>query len=399
MSKRSNFTTISPLPAGISREFVINFLHNHQEMIDLNPLIIERHPIPPPAHAPAEEQRCVWWSMTDRISYLPGGAMSGEVTYTAAFNDLPNGIQTHSYAPMGTDIRGRWSLNGTLPGEPLEPVELGLGAPRQGLYLREDVELRCNFMMSAFVKKTLKKAHGTLVDRLCEKAKIACSRNPSISVDGTPIHRSPAPSCSSSSVHSGSDKDTSAVVPVADDRTPLGSRLADSSYPNTIYPFTKVPERPISQISGARLLHKQQQHQRHFSDSRGTLGPTHPALTRARGTSTSYSMGSDSHGWAPRTAEPDLVPEPLRLGHMRTGSGTHYMHPNQSSSSGAPQIPPLSELDHGLQPQERLTDLGVRTQNGGWPGGSGRPRAHDGAVYDPHVPGRRQGGAYPAELE
>ncbi|KAJ8125717.1 hypothetical protein O1611_g7921 [Lasiodiplodia mahajangana] len=173
MSKRTTFTTISPLPAGITREVVIEFLHNHQEMIDLNPLIIERHPIPPPPHAPDEETRCVWWSLTDKISYLPGGLVSGEIAYTAAFNDLPNGVQTHCYAPLSTDIRERWSLGGTLPGEPLEPVEIGLGAPRQGLYLREDVELRCNFMMASFVKKTLKNAHGTLVERLCQKAAMA----------------------------------------------------------------------------------------------------------------------------------------------------------------------------------------------------------------------------------
>ncbi|KAI0541569.1 hypothetical protein GGR58DRAFT_433141 [Xylaria digitata] len=184
MSKRTTFTTISPLPAGIPREAVIEFLHNHQEMIDLNPLIIERHPIPPPPHAPEEEIRCVWWSLTDKISYLPGGFVSGEIEYTAAFNDLPNGIQTHCYAPLGLDIRERWSLGGTLPGEPLEPVEIGLGAPRQGLYLREDVELRCNFVMASFVKKTLKKAHGTLVDRLCQKAAVASSRN-SASLDGS----------------------------------------------------------------------------------------------------------------------------------------------------------------------------------------------------------------------
>lgn len=37
----------------------------------------------------------------------------------------------------------------------------------------KDVELRCNFVMSSFVKKTLKKAHGTLVERLLEKAALA----------------------------------------------------------------------------------------------------------------------------------------------------------------------------------------------------------------------------------
>ncbi|KAI0873570.1 hypothetical protein GGS24DRAFT_385564 [Hypoxylon argillaceum] len=190
MSKRTTFTTISPLPAGIPREVVIEFLHNHQEMIDLNPLIVERHPIPPPSHAPDEEARCVWWSLTDKISYLPGGLVSGEIAYTAAFNDLSNGVQTHCYAPLGTDIRERWSLGGTLPGEPLEPVEIGLGAPRQGLYLREDVELRCNFMMASFVKKTLKNAHGTLVERLCQKAALTSSRHGTPSNDSTSSHTS-----------------------------------------------------------------------------------------------------------------------------------------------------------------------------------------------------------------
>lgn len=34
MSKRTVFTTITPLPAGITRETVIETLHNHFEMIE-----------------------------------------------------------------------------------------------------------------------------------------------------------------------------------------------------------------------------------------------------------------------------------------------------------------------------------------------------------------------------
>ncbi|KAF6842141.1 hypothetical protein CPLU01_00234 [Colletotrichum plurivorum] len=166
MSKRTTFTTISPLPAGVSREAALDFLHNHLEMIDLNPLIRERHIISPPAHAAPEEHSCVWYSLTDEISYLPGGLATGNVTYTCAFHDLPNGLQTHCYAPMGLDIRDKWTVAGSLPGEPVEPVELGLGAPLTGLYLREDVDMRCNVFTTSFVKKTLKKSHGMLVDRI-----------------------------------------------------------------------------------------------------------------------------------------------------------------------------------------------------------------------------------------
>lgn len=42
--------------------------------------------------------------------------------------------------------------------------------PKEGLYLREDVDLSCNMLMMAFVKKDLKKSHKELVQRLIEKA-------------------------------------------------------------------------------------------------------------------------------------------------------------------------------------------------------------------------------------
>lgn len=64
-------------------------------------------------------------------------------------------------------------MGGSLPGEPIAPVELGLQVPLTGLWLREDVEMKCNFMMTSFVKATLKKSHSTLVGRLLQKAQIA----------------------------------------------------------------------------------------------------------------------------------------------------------------------------------------------------------------------------------
>ena len=141
-------------------------------MIDLNPLVIERHPIKAPPNASHEEFHCQWYSLTDRVQYLPGGLIQGKVTYTACFHDLSMGLQTHVLAPMGLDIKNKWTLGGNLPGEPREAVELGLGVPKAGLWLREDVDMRCNMLMTSFVKKTLKKAHATLVGRLVEKSHI-----------------------------------------------------------------------------------------------------------------------------------------------------------------------------------------------------------------------------------
>ncbi|KAG9248479.1 hypothetical protein BJ878DRAFT_26778 [Calycina marina] len=176
MSKRSVFTTITPLPPGITRETVMEMLRSHTEMIDLNPLVEERHPIKPPSNATPEEFQCLWYQITDRISYLPGGMISGKVSYNACFHNLEWGLQTHCYAPMGLNIKSKWTLGGSLPGELIAPVELGVGAPLQGLFLREDVDLKCNIMMTSFVKKTTKKAHSGLIDRLLMKASISNAR-------------------------------------------------------------------------------------------------------------------------------------------------------------------------------------------------------------------------------
>ncbi len=65
-----------------------------------------------------------------------------------------------------------------MPGEPRQVMELGLkGAPRDGLYLREDCDLRCNFAMVPYVKRQLKKSHEVLVERLLSKGEVIEDRS------------------------------------------------------------------------------------------------------------------------------------------------------------------------------------------------------------------------------
>jgi hypothetical protein len=74
---------------------------------------------------------------------------------------------------MGLNIVGKWTVGGALPGERHEAIELGLGIPLTGLWLREDVNMKCNILMTHFVKKTLQNAHVRLVDRLLFKAQLS----------------------------------------------------------------------------------------------------------------------------------------------------------------------------------------------------------------------------------
>jgi hypothetical protein len=170
-------------------------LHNHNEMIELNPLVIEHHPIKTPRDAPADEfLDCAWQELTDKIHYLPGGMAKGKVTYKACFHDMPNGLQTHIYAPMGLDIREKWTVGGSLPGEPPEPRELGVDVPLQGLYIREDGDLKVNMLLSSFVRKNLDNAHKVLVERILKKAErveesiksMSTSQTPATATPGTP---------------------------------------------------------------------------------------------------------------------------------------------------------------------------------------------------------------------
>ncbi|KAL3417117.1 hypothetical protein PVAG01_11117 [Phlyctema vagabunda] len=172
MSRRTVFTTITPLPAGISRATVIETLHDSLEMIDLNPSHEERHRIKSPPEATPEEYHCAWYQITDKVAYLPANMITGKVHFKACFHNLANGMQTHVYAPMGLDIKQKWTLGGTLPGEPVQPVEIGYGVPISGLYLREDVEMKCNFLVTKFVKKTLKQSLQALVARLIVRSQL-----------------------------------------------------------------------------------------------------------------------------------------------------------------------------------------------------------------------------------
>jgi hypothetical protein len=146
-------------------------------MIDLNPLVIDRHELPcPPPNASAEEAQAIWYQITDKISYLPG--VTSSVSYNACMHDLADGLQTHTFAPAGVEIRGRWIIGGTMPGEKPNNVELGKAAPRQGLYLEETTELKCNFLMTGFIKKNLKASHSKVVEKIVEIARHAEAKPP-----------------------------------------------------------------------------------------------------------------------------------------------------------------------------------------------------------------------------
>ncbi|KAG9252561.1 uncharacterized protein F5Z01DRAFT_233262 [Emericellopsis atlantica] len=178
LRKKETFTVITPIPGFIPRQLALDILHSHSEVITLNPLVLRHKPIPAPQTAAADEYYSTWYEITERVQVVPGVGRAGskETTFQGCFHDMPWGLQTHIYAILGIDIRIRYRVGGNQPGfEPPEQRELGQAAqaiPAEGLYLREDIEIKCNISLVSFVKSQLKAASKEMVDRIIRKAEL-----------------------------------------------------------------------------------------------------------------------------------------------------------------------------------------------------------------------------------
>ncbi|KAJ5809463.1 uncharacterized protein N7503_001681 [Penicillium pulvis] len=182
MSKKEFYTKITPLPPNIPRQLALDILHSHSEIITLNPLVLSHNPIKAPRNASADEYYSTWYEIFQRVQYLPGfGKMgSGKISFKGCFENHPWGVKAHTYPPMGIDLLSNFRVEGTQLNEVDGPdsksrpdLEQRIpGAPANGLYLLEEVEIKCNITLMAFVKSQLKAASKVLVDRLIKKAEL-----------------------------------------------------------------------------------------------------------------------------------------------------------------------------------------------------------------------------------
>lgn len=178
LRKKEVFTVITPIPGFIPRQLAIDILHSHSEVITLNPLVLDHKPIKAPRQAASDEYYSTWYEITERIQYVPGlGRMgSGKISFNGCFHNMPWGLQTHIYAPLNVHLKNKYRIAGNQPGvEPPEQLEIGLsslGAPSDGLYLRDDIEIKCNVAVVSFVKSQLKAASKEMVSRIIKKAEL-----------------------------------------------------------------------------------------------------------------------------------------------------------------------------------------------------------------------------------
>ena len=175
LRKKESYINITPIPSCVPRQLALDILHSHGEIITLNPLVLSYHPVKAPRDAAADEYYSTWYEIIERVQYLPGlGKLgSGKISFKGSFQNTPWGLQTHTFVPMGIDIRSKWRIGGNQPNESSKPREFRVdGEPESGLYLREDIQIECNLTLVSFVKSQMKAASKVLVDRLIKKAEL-----------------------------------------------------------------------------------------------------------------------------------------------------------------------------------------------------------------------------------
>lgn len=173
MGRQISYTNIHPLPANIPRQLALDLLHSHEELIRLNQLVTDVKPVPAPANAEAEERDAEWYQVTESVPILP--RMKKRIVFKVCFYNQSWGVQSHQIMPGLIEMRDSHRIGGNEPGsgEPPEAREIGITKPKEGLYIREDINVDLHVpFIGPFVKKTTQEALGQMIDRMKRKAEL-----------------------------------------------------------------------------------------------------------------------------------------------------------------------------------------------------------------------------------
>lgn len=365
MAKKTVYTKITPLPSQIPRQLALDMLHSHGEIIELNPLVTGYTPIKAPKDAAADEYFAQWYEIYEKINF--GFGMNKKISFKGVFHDMPWGLQTHTYIPMGIDLRNKWQVRGNQPGEPKEERELGTETPREGLYLREDVEIVANVALTSFVKKEMKAAAHAMVERLVRKAELLDEGrlqalfeqgrlktvNPNIRTDNSDSILSP-------SVGTVDNLPSPGLGPVG---SPPGSpRLQHASYSQSSRPSTDTNHLPKpkygnyyevaldrrqSQQAPPHHSHSSAQHNNQFN------GPSNPSHRYSHQPTPTYKPHEPQLQFGPAEMEGSYqhTPQHFRQTQLYAGEKQPYTQPpNQAGTSFRSELP--GDLTLEPRPQE-----------------------------------------------
>ncbi|KAL9113347.1 MAG: hypothetical protein Q9227_002388 [Pyrenula ochraceoflavens] len=164
----------SPSPPSAIYSRALSLLHEHSNIITLNPLVTSHHPIspdssstllPPPTDSsspdPETSSLSPWkaYAITDTKPLLCG-LYNAKIPYKAYFRNNSDGYDSVVQAGFGVTIHGSWTLNhlpATQEGE------------EEGVRLVEEARIKCPRVVAGTVKGELESSHRVLHGRFWER--------------------------------------------------------------------------------------------------------------------------------------------------------------------------------------------------------------------------------------
>jgi hypothetical protein len=139
-------TTSTPIPPNISIQDVLNLLHDHIAMMDLNPLVVSHNHIPSPDIVPAWDSTFL---VTDQISCY---FCKTDTKYQASFRNTADGLETEFKAALGVTGKAVWKVEKRPTSESMNPE----------LVLVEIAKVTCPWLLRPFVEGDFKTSHQEL---------------------------------------------------------------------------------------------------------------------------------------------------------------------------------------------------------------------------------------------
>lgn len=158
---------VTPLPPSVTFKHALQYLHNHDLLIRLDPEFASYETLPTDPTVPNAKR----YKVTDHMEALPAGLWGTTVSFTAEMTDIEDGVLWIIKAPLGLLQTTTWKLMRT---ETLgdEDVKGTVEEERGEWSLVQHVEIKANRLLTGIVKAKCEEnwpgTHGKFVAHLKE---------------------------------------------------------------------------------------------------------------------------------------------------------------------------------------------------------------------------------------
>jgi len=176
-SRSCQFTT--PIPTFLSDKDVITELHDHNNILTLQALIISHKEVDPETHHtvlsdpsfPADPAPVKCYEVTEGLIVIPGIGDWGKrfINFPAWFQDTPFGLHVRAHPPGGVMVRAEWRVEHAGSGGGGDGSDTDGVEEQTEFLLVEDLTVECASWMMPFVGMTVEGAHRNICWKLVEK--------------------------------------------------------------------------------------------------------------------------------------------------------------------------------------------------------------------------------------